>query len=56
MNHYIINPNRVKAFNIPLHNNPFDAPVFGIEADKAFIPLTYKGKVISFESLVPMLW
>ena len=49
----IINPNQVGAFNIPVHDNNFDAKVFGIEAEKALNPCTSKGTIISFESPVP---
>ena len=54
--HSLINPNQVRAFNIPLHDNPFDAEILGIEADKAFIPFTSKRGVISFDLWVPMEW
>ena len=56
MNHSIINPNKVRAFNILVHDNLFYATVFGIEAEKAFAPFTSKGTVISFESQVPTAW
>ena len=36
-----------------MHDNPFDAAVFGIEAEEAFVPFTSKGTVISFDSRVP---
>ena len=49
MNHYLINKNQVRAFNIPVHDNTFDATVFGIEVDEAFTPFTSKVTVISFE-------
>ena len=52
MDHYLIHPNQARAFNIPVHDNPFDVTIFGIKADKYFIPFTYKGIVISFESRV----
>ena len=56
MDPYLNNPNQVRAFNIPLHDNPFETIVFGIGAYKAFIPLTSKGGVIRFESRVPKAW
>ena len=56
MNHSLINPNQVRAFNIPLHDNRFDETIFGIEADEAFIPFTSKETVISLESQVPTAW
>ena len=56
INHSIINPNQVRAFNIPVHDDPFDATVFLIEAYEAFIPFTSKGTAISFELQVPMAW
>ena len=49
MNHYLIHPNKVRAFNIPVYDKKFDATFFGIEADEAFTPFTSKGTVISFE-------
>ena len=30
INHSLINPNQVRAFSIPMHDNPFDTTVFGI--------------------------
>ena len=48
MNNSLINPNQVRAFNIPFHDNPFYATVFRIEADESFIPFTSKGTVIRF--------
>ena len=56
MNHYLINPNQVRAFNITAHDNTFDATFFGIETDKSFRPFTSKGGVIVFELQVPILW
>ena len=56
MNHSIINPNKVKAFNIPVHDNPLDETIFVIEADRSFIPINYNGIVIIFESQVPTKW
>ena len=56
INYFIINPNQVRAYNIPVHNNSIDAIVFGVEADKAFILLTSRGKVMRFESQVPTEW
>ena len=56
MDHSIINPNQVREFNIPVHDKNSDATIFGIGADEAFISLTSKGKVIRFESRVPMKW
>ena len=49
MNHYLSSPNQVRAFNISVYDNPFDAAVFGIEVDEAFAPFTSMGAVISFE-------
>ena len=48
MNHPLINPNQVRIFNILVQYNPFDVTFFGIDADKDFIPFTYKGSFISF--------
>ena len=56
MNNSIINPNHVRAFNIPVHGNYFDETFFGIEADASFITLTSKGTVIRFEFRVPTAW
>ena len=56
MNHSIINPNKIRELNIPVQDNNFYATVFGIEAEKAIKPLTYKGTVIRFESRVPTAW
>ena len=56
MNHSLNNTNQVRALNIPVHDNPCEATVFGIEAEKAIKPLTYKGTVIRFESRVPTAW
>ena len=53
MNHFLINSNWLRAFNSPMHDNPFYTTVFGIEEDEAFIPFTSKGTVISFEAQVP---
>ena len=52
----LINPNHVRAFNIRVHNNPFDTTVFGAEADEAFNSFTSKGTVIIFELRVPAEW
>ena len=56
MNHSLNNTNQVRALNIPVHDNPCEATVFGIEAYESFIPFTSKGGVISFESRVPTPW
>ena len=56
MNHYLINPNQVRSFNIPVHDNNFYTTVFGIDADEALTPLTSEDIVISFESQVPTAW
>ena len=56
MNYSLINTNQVRVFKIPIQDNPFDAAVFGIEADEAFIPFTSKRTVIRFESRVPTAW
>ena len=57
MDHSLINPNQLRAFNIPVNDNPFNAKSsFGIEADEAFIPFRSTGTVISFESRVPTDW
>ena len=56
MNRSLLNPNQLMAFNIPVHDDFFDATVFVIEADEAFIPFTSKGIVINFGSRVPTAW
>ena len=56
MNNYLMNPNQVRAFNIPVYDKNFDATFFGIEADEAFTPFTSKGTVIRFEFRVPTAW
>ena len=38
INHYLINKNQARVFNIPVHDNPFDATFFGIEVSEAFTP------------------
>ena len=48
MNHSLININQVRALNISVHDNHFDATFFGIEAGKNFIPFTSKGAVNIF--------
>ena len=53
MNHSLVNTNKLRALNIPVHDNPFDATVFEIEADKPFTPFTSRETVISFELQVP---
>ena len=56
MDPYLNNPNQVRVFNIPLHDNSFDATVFGVDVDEAFILFTYKGKDIRFDLRVPEEW
>ena len=56
MNHYLIHPNKVRAFNIPVYDNPIYATVFGVEVGEAFIPFASKETVISFESRIPTAW
>ena len=56
MNHSLINSNWLRAFNSPMHDNPFYTTVFGIEEDEAFIPFTSKEVVIIFELLFPTVW
>ena len=51
MGHSLTRPNHGRSFNIPVHDNTFDATVFMIEAEKDFIPFTSKVTVISFEVL-----
>ena len=53
INHYLINPNQVRALNISVHDDIFNTIFFGIETDEAFTPLTSKGTVIRFEVRVP---
>ena len=53
MNQYLINPNQVRAFNIPVNDNTFYATVFGVGADEALILFTSNKTVISFELRVP---
>ena len=48
MNHSLVNKNQVRELNITVHDNPFDATVFGIEVDISFILFTSKGTVIIF--------
>ena len=52
MNHYLINPDQFRAFNIPVHDNPFDATVFESEVYKTFTSFTSKGGLFIFESRV----
>ena len=56
MNHFLVNTNKVREFAIQVNGIPFDATVFVIEADKAFIPFTSKGGVIIFDLRVPTAW
>ena len=56
MYHSLINTNQMRSFNILVHDNTFDATVFGIEADESFTSFTSKGTVISFESQVQTKW
>ena len=42
-NNYLINPNQVRVFNIPVQDNPFDATVFGIEVEKPLSPQLPRG-------------
>ena len=56
MNNSLINKNQIREFNIPVHDNPFDMEVFGIEADEAFTPFNSEGIDIRFESQFPKEW
>ena len=38
INRSLINPNHVRAFNIAVHDNPFDVTVFSNDAYKSFTP------------------
>ena len=49
INYFLINPYQIRVLNISVHDNTFDATVFGIEVDEAFTPFTSKVTVISFE-------
>ena len=56
MNRSLINKNQVRELNITVHDNPFDATVFGIEVEISYTLFTSKGAAIIFESQVPTEW
>ena len=56
MNHSLVNTNQVRAFDIQVHDHPFDAKVLRIEADEYFITFTSKVEVISFDLQFPTAW
>ena len=54
MSHSLINPNQIRAFDIPVDDNPFtNNGNFGISHDEAFIPFDVDGTVVYFESRSP---
>ena len=55
MDHSLINPNQIRAYNIPLWDNPFDpAHPTQIEVnDSIVIPLQGQGTKLQFDTRVP---
>ena len=57
MDHSLLNPNQIRAYNIPVNDNPYTSPnEFGIKADDAFIPFRTMGTTVYFNSRTLTEW
>ncbi|KAG7369925.1 reverse transcriptase RNA-dependent DNA polymerase [Nitzschia inconspicua] len=56
LKHSLINPNQIRDYGHPVHDDPYRHEVFGIETDKAFIPFDTTGTIVHFTSRVPTDW
>ena len=56
MGHSLINPNQIREYGVPVHDDPYNKHQFGIDGHEAFIPFNTMGTIVYFESRVPTDW
>ena len=52
----LINPNQIRAQDLSINKDPFNANELGIDAEELLIPFDTTGTVVHFESRVPTEW
>jgi hypothetical protein len=56
MDHSLINPNQIREYGIPVYDNPFSQPQFGIDCNDDFTPFNTTETIVYFASRVLTDW